>query len=112
MGGCAQTEDDITASVVVPAGSLKGLNHHQKLPSLKFSQNVEFRLFQRPDEAIHKGFDKITEQDMSRPGCFISNFEPLNRDQVPRPSPRLGLAQPRFLASSLAFLASSLGRGR
>jgi len=77
-----QTEDDITASVVVPSKEVKGLNFRSTLPSVKVSQNVEFRLFQRPDEAIHRGYDKITEQDMSRPGCFISNFEPMTREQI------------------------------
>jgi len=45
-------------------------------------QNCEFRLFQRPDDAIYRGYDKMTEWDMSKPGNFISNFEPLDRDQV------------------------------
>lgn len=78
-----QTEDDISASVVVPLAHLKGVNHRRRGELCqKFVQNVEFRLFQRPDEAIHRGFDTITEYDMSRPGCFISNFEPLTREQV------------------------------
>jgi len=77
-----QTEDDITASVVVPTKSLKGLSHREKQGSLKFSQNCEFRLFQRPDEAKERGFDKTTELDMSKPGNFISNFQPLTRDEV------------------------------
>ncbi|EKX53617.1 hypothetical protein GUITHDRAFT_84236 [Guillardia theta CCMP2712] len=77
-----QTEDDITASVVVPSSSLKGMNFRLKKPSYKFSQNCEFRLFQRPDEAIHRGYDKITELDMSKPGNFISNFEPLDKAAV------------------------------
>lgn len=77
-----QTEDDITASVIVPSKSLKGLSFREKKPSLKFSQNCEFRLFQRPDEAVHRGFDKTTELDMSKPGNFISNFAPLTRVEV------------------------------
>jgi len=79
-----QTEDDISASVVVPSHRVKGLNYRLKgtRDAHKFVQNVEFRLFQRPDEAIHRGFDKITENDMSRPGCFICNFEPMNREQM------------------------------
>jgi len=35
------------------------------------------RLFQRPDDAIHRGFDKDAEADLAAPGNFISNFEPL-----------------------------------
>jgi hypothetical protein len=60
----------------------QGLCYREKATSLKFSQNCEFRLFQRPDEAIHRGFDKTTEMDMSRQGNFISNFQPLTRDDV------------------------------
>jgi hypothetical protein len=55
-----QTEDDITASVVVPAKALKNTHFRDKRKSLKFSQNCEFRLFQRPDDAIHRGYDKMT----------------------------------------------------
>ena len=78
-----QTEDDITASTVVPAGQLSGLNPAYAaggdVPrgSLKFAVNCEYRLFQRPDDAVHRGLDRQTEADMSRPDNFISNFEPL-----------------------------------
>ena len=73
-----QMEDDITASVVVPATRLLGLpKEYDGHASLKLSENCEFRLFQRPDDAIHPGFDKQTEWDMSRPGLFCSNFQPL-----------------------------------
>ena len=48
-------------------------------PSVKFVHNTESRLFQRPDEAIHRGYDKQTEQDLSEPGNFLSNFQPLPR---------------------------------
>ena len=72
-----QAEDDITASVVVPAGALKHLNPEYSNPSVKFVHNTENRLFQRPDEAVHRGYDKQTEQDLSEPGNFLSNFQPL-----------------------------------
>ncbi len=72
-----QAEDDITASVVVPAGRLAHLNPEYGNPSVKFVHNTESRLFQRPDEAIHRGYDKQTEQDLSEPGNFLSNFQPL-----------------------------------
>ncbi|HEX5386773.1 MAG TPA: hypothetical protein VFW66_08755 [Gemmatimonadales bacterium] len=73
-----QMEDDITASVVVPAGRLVGLSYHyDDHPSLKLAQNCEWRLFQRPDDAIHPGLDRQTEDDMARPGLFCSNFRPL-----------------------------------
>ena len=47
-------------------------------PASSSAQNCEFRLFQRPDDAIHPGFDKQTEADMARPGLFCSNFQPLD----------------------------------
>lgn len=75
-----QVEDDITASVVVPSRGLAGLPAWAvDAPSLKFVQNCETTLFQRPDEAIVRGYDKRTERDFSRPGNFFSNYEPLTR---------------------------------
>ena len=71
-----QTEDDITASIVGPA-------HLTAVPqgpiglSRKYVQNCENLLFQRPDDAIHRGYDKQTELDMSGPDNFLSNFQPL-----------------------------------
>jgi hypothetical protein len=79
-----QMEDDISASVVVPFAKLLGLplEYYEGHPSLKLSQNCEFRLFQRPDDAIHPGFDKQTEDDMSRSGLFCSNFQPLTPEDA------------------------------
>ena len=68
-----QTEDDITASVVAPAAEGSGA------PSRKFVVNCEARLFQRPDDAIHRGYDTQAEADIASPDTFISNFEPLDR---------------------------------
>ena len=62
-----QTEDDITASIVVPAGA----------GSRKYVQNCEQHLFQRPDDAIHRGYDAQAEADIALPNAFMSNFEPL-----------------------------------
>ncbi len=76
-----QTEDDISASIVVPAKS-PGIADPDISVSMKFSENCEFRLFQRPDDAIHRGLDKQTELDMSQGEAFFSNFEPLTREQV------------------------------
>jgi hypothetical protein len=78
-----QTEDDITASVVVPARQLTGLRSagqgaEDPDGSVKFIVNCEYRLFQRPDDAVHRGLDKQTESDLSGPDNFISNFEPLD----------------------------------
>ncbi|NLA29880.1 MAG: hypothetical protein GX875_09550, partial [Propionibacterium sp.] len=73
-----QTEDDITASTVcapfekAPAG----FGNQGGLPR-KYVMNCEQLLFQRPDDAIHRGYDKQAERDLSAEGTFISNFEPL-----------------------------------
>ena len=72
-----QVEDDITASVVVPASRLRLLPEAVAGPSVKFVQNCERRLFQRPDDAIHRGYDKQTETDFARADNFFSNYEPL-----------------------------------
>ena len=70
-----QMEDDITASVVTPGAAADA-------PSWKFVQNCEARLFQRPDDAIHRGYDKLTEKELAEPGNFISNFEPLTLEDA------------------------------
>jgi phosphoenolpyruvate carboxykinase (diphosphate) len=78
-----QTEDDITASVVVPGRQLPTVrNTDRAAGSYKFLVNCEYRLFQRPDDAVHRGLDKQTEADLARRDNFISNFEPLTTAQV------------------------------
>lgn len=72
-----QVEDDITVSLVVPTDKLEYLNKSYKNSSVKFVENCEYRLFQRPDEAINRGYDKQAEIDLSNPNTFISNFAPL-----------------------------------
>jgi len=74
-----QMEDDITASVVVPpaAVGIKGTD-----ASVKFAVNCEARLFQRPDDAVHRGLDRQTEADIARDDNFISNFEPLTATEA------------------------------
>ena len=74
-----QTEDDISASIVVPRNRVNGLHPEVTNPSLKFIKNCEYRLFQRPDDAITRGYDKKTESDFSQGGLFFSNYEPVNR---------------------------------
>jgi len=78
-----QREDDITASVTVPASRVDHSTLHPdlKFPAYKFAVNCEFRLFQRPDDAIHRGYDKQTELDFSGGGNFFSNFEPKTREE-------------------------------
>ncbi len=77
-----QTEDDISASMVVPHAAISGLHPDVKNPSLKFVKNCEYRLFQRPDDAIERGYDKKTESDFSQGGLFFSNYEPITRPEV------------------------------
>ena len=71
-------EDDITVSTVAPIRLLNEIGPGTFKESAKFVHNCEYRLFQRPDDAIHRGFDKQTEKDLSRPGNFISNFQCLD----------------------------------
>ena len=70
-----QQEDDITASVIVPrrcaAAAARGSS------GLKFVKNCECRLFQRPDEAIHRVTTSKRNRISSQPGNFFSNYEPL-----------------------------------
>src|SRR5581483_3091589 len=77
-----QTEDDISASVCVPAERLSNLNRPAGPAAYKFAANCEYRLFQRPDDAIHRGLDKQTESDLARADNFLSNFEPLNAKEA------------------------------
>ncbi len=80
--GKVQVEDDITVSVVVPRQGLKDFDTKYPNRSAKLVQNCEAFLFQRPDDAIHRGFDAQAEADIATPGAFLSNFEPLTRPQV------------------------------
>lgn len=77
-----QVEDDITASIVLPSKQLSNLHKDYTNSSLKFLTNCEARLFQRPDDCVIKGYDKQGEKDLSGPNNFLSNFEPLTREQV------------------------------
>ena len=78
-----QMEDDITASVVVPGSALSDCQpDNTPVHSVKLVKNCEYRLFQRPDEAIHPGFDKQTEWDLAQPGNFVANFEPLHGESL------------------------------
>jgi hypothetical protein len=90
-GAKVQMEDDITASVVAPRAALdekllperrtEHISGATPAPahgvSFKFVQNCEARLFQRPDDAIHRGYDRQAEADLASPGTFVSNYEPL-----------------------------------
>lgn len=76
-----QMEDDITVSVVTP---IEMLRYPPRLPnpSVKLTHNCEYRLFQRPDDAVHRGLDAQAERDIAGPGNFLSNFEALGPAQV------------------------------
>lgn len=78
-----QTEDDISASVVVPWERIPGKpGKSQGGTSVKVVRNCEYRLFQRPDDAIIRGYDKKTEEDFASPMNFLSNYHPLTRPEV------------------------------
>ncbi|MBW3596332.1 MAG: hypothetical protein KY475_03545, partial [Planctomycetes bacterium] len=78
-----QTEDDISSSVTAPARFVEHAPEGHPVDAYKFVINCEYRLFQRPDEAIHRGFDRQAEADLARSDVnFISNFEPLTRADV------------------------------
>jgi hypothetical protein len=77
-----QIEDDVTASVLVPANTLKYLNTEYKNSSLKFSTNCEYRFFQRPDDAVNRGYDAEAEKDLSSGNLFVTNFQPLTKTDV------------------------------
>lgn len=77
-----QTEDDISASIIMRSDMLKGLNPKYNNQSVKILTNCESRLFQRPDDCVLKGYDKQAEKDLSSPNTFLSNFEPLTREQI------------------------------
>ncbi len=73
-----QMEDDISASVVVPAKRLVNMPDKNTHECIKLVKNCEYRLFQRPDDAIIKGFDKQTEFEMALPDNFVANYQPLS----------------------------------
>ncbi len=77
-----QTEDDITASITLPASRLNNLNPEYKNKSVKLLTNCESYLFQRPDEAIIRGYDKEAEEDIVRENTFLTNYEPLTRQNA------------------------------
>jgi hypothetical protein len=87
-----QFEDDITASVVLPRESLNDLDPEYANPSVKLVANCEALLFQRPDDAIHRGADRQAEADIAGSdgfqsgiflsGVFLSNYEPISIERA------------------------------
>ena len=77
-----QTEDDITASITVPRNRLENLNPEFTNKSLKLLINCEAHLFQRPDEAVVRGYDKGAELDIVTNGRFLTNYELLKKEDA------------------------------
>jgi hypothetical protein len=77
-----QMEDDISASAIVPRDRIANSPPWNRYPSAKLVTNCERYLFQRPDEAIHRGHDRLTEADLAGPDNFLSNFQPLEHREV------------------------------
>jgi hypothetical protein len=59
-----QMEDDISATITLPADQLTDLNPEYENKSVKLVENCESHLFQRPDEAIYRGYDVDAESDL------------------------------------------------
>jgi hypothetical protein len=77
-----QLEDDITASITLPAHQLNNLNPEFTNKSVKLVTNCESYFFQRPDEAIIRGYDKDAEADIVTPNTFLTNYEPLTKEDA------------------------------
>ncbi|MBR0599372.1 hypothetical protein [Sinanaerobacter chloroacetimidivorans] len=77
-----QMEDDITASVLIPNDQLPYINTDYTNGSYKFAANCEYRFFQRPDDAVHKGYDLQAEKDLSSGNLFATNYQPLTKEDV------------------------------
>lgn len=77
-----QMEDDITSSVLVPGNQLSCINPAYTNESYKFVANCEYRFFQRPDDAVHKGYDLQAEKDLSSNNLFATNYQPLTKVEV------------------------------
>jgi hypothetical protein len=74
-----QMEDDISASITLPRNRFKNLNQEYTNQSFKVVANCESHLFQRPDEAIIRGYDKGAEKDIAGDNVYLTNFEPLKK---------------------------------
>jgi len=77
-----QTEDDISATITLPSQQLSNLNPQFNNKSVKLVKNCEAYLFQRPDEAIFRGYDKEAEQDIVQDNTFLTNYEPLKKQNA------------------------------
>ena len=74
-----QMEDDISATITLPRNKFKNLNPNYTNKSFKVVANCEAHLFQRPDEAIVRGYDKQAELDLVSPNTYLTNYELLKK---------------------------------
>ena len=74
-----QMEDDISASITLPRNQFSNLNNEYTNQSFKVVANCESFLFQRPDEAIIRGYDKGAERDIVSDNVFLTNYELLRK---------------------------------
>ena len=69
-------EDDLTASIGVPAKYIAGLDASPN-SCKRIVQNMEFRFFNRTDGACIRGAELKAERDIAGQGNYLVNFEPL-----------------------------------
>jgi hypothetical protein len=77
-----QMEDDISASITLPRNQFKNLNPEYLNKSIKVVANCESHLFQRPDEAIVRGYDKGAERDIVSDNVYLTNYELLRKNDA------------------------------
>ena len=77
-----QTEDDISASITLPSNMVKDLNPEYTNKSVKITANCEAHLFQRPDEAVIRGYDKGAEKDLVTDNTFLTNYELMKKEDA------------------------------
>lgn len=77
-----QTEDDISASITLPSSQIKNLNPEYADKSVKVTANCEAHLFQRPDEAVVRGYDKGAEKDLVSDNTFLTNYELMRKSDA------------------------------
>lgn len=77
-----QTEDDISATITIPSSRLDNLNKEYGNKSVKIVSNCESYLFQRPDEAVIRGYDKEAEKEIVDDNTFLTNYEPLKKEDA------------------------------
>ncbi|MCK5775826.1 MAG: hypothetical protein KAH25_06615 [Bacteroidales bacterium] len=77
-----QMEDDISATTTISSHLIKNLNPEYAHKSIKIVANCESHLFQRPDEAIYRGYDVDAESDIVQNNTFLTNYQPLDKQDA------------------------------